>query len=111
MRPFEVKVVGIRARRDGGPGLRSGADAAQGVRTEGVVMPVGRAIGAFTSAASVVGVITRALLATGAAQQQPEADPQLEAVGERQVRTVRRRGGEDEPVRAGRPDGRQVCRS
>ena len=69
-------------------------------------MPIGER-SVVHEAASVVGVITRAPLATGAAQQQPEADPQLEPVGERQVRTVRRRGGEDEPVRAGRPDGRQ----
>jgi hypothetical protein len=56
--------------------------------------------------AGVIVVIPRAALATGAAQQQPEADPELETVGERQMRTVRRRGGE-KPARVERPGGRQ----
>jgi hypothetical protein len=38
-------------------------------------------------------VITRGVPATGAAQQQPEADPQLESLAERQLRGASRRGG------------------
>ena len=73
---------GIRDRRGGRPRIGSGANAVEGVCTEGVVVPV-VARPAVHEPAGVIVVIARAAAAAGAAQQQPDADAQGEAVGER----------------------------